>query len=90
MKVYFEKTNGNNLVIITDGETAKVFDVAPAGIFEGVDLYTADAPEQLKERFEQLKQSGELNDYSDIYSPNEMNFDDLEEELENAELVFEN
>ena len=28
MKIYFEETNGNNLVIITDGKTAKIFDAA--------------------------------------------------------------
>lgn len=28
MKIYFAKTNGNNLVIITDGKTAKIFDGA--------------------------------------------------------------
>lgn len=26
MKIYFEKTNGNNKVIFTDGKTAKVFE----------------------------------------------------------------
>ena len=88
MKVYFEKTNGNNLVIITDGETAKIFDAAPSGIFEGVDLYADNAVKLLKARFKQLEESRELNDYSDIYSPNELDFDDLAEELESAELVY--
>ena len=90
MKVYFEKTNGNNLVIITGGETAKIFDAAPSGIYEGVDLYADDAVEQLKERFKQLEESWELNDYSNIYGPDEMDFDDLAEELKDAELIFEN
>ena len=43
MKIYFEETNGSNLVIITDGETAKIFGAAPSGIYEGVDLYDQDA-----------------------------------------------
>jgi hypothetical protein len=34
MKIYFEKTNGNNKVIFTDGKTAKVFDGAPTGRFK--------------------------------------------------------
>lgn len=51
MKIYFEETNGNNLVIITDGETAKVFDAAPSGIYEGVDLYADDAVELIFENF---------------------------------------
>ena len=89
MKIYFEKTNGNNLVIITDGETAKVFDAAHTGIYEGVDLYAEDAADQLRARFQGLEEAGELNDYSDIYSPDEMPLEDLAEELEGAELVFE-
>lgn len=51
IKIYFEKTNGNNIVIITDGETAKVFDAAPSGIYEGIDLYADDAAELLKKTF---------------------------------------
>ena len=89
MKIYFEKTNGNNLVIITDGETAKIFDAAPSGIYEGVDLYTDDAADQLRERFRELEESGDLNDFNDMYSPDEMPLEDLAEELEGAELVFE-
>ena len=90
MKIYFEKTNGNNLVIITDGETAKIFDAAPSGIYEGVDLYASDAADQLRERFQELEESEELNDFNEIYSPDEMPVEELAEELEGAELVFEN
>ena len=89
MKIYFEETNGNNLVIITDGETVKIFDAAPSGIYEGVDLYTDDAADQLRARFQELEESGELNEFDDIYSPEEMPLEDLSEELEGAELVFE-
>ena len=90
MKIYFEKTNGNNLVIITDGETAKIFDAAPSGIYEGIDLYAEDAADQLRERFRALEESGELKGFNDIYSPDEMPLEDLAEELEEAELVFKN
>lgn len=89
MKIYFEETNGNNLVIITDGETAKVFDAAHTGIYEGVDLYADDAADQLRTKFQSLEESGELNGFNDIYSPDEMPLEDLAEELEGAELVFE-
>lgn len=89
MKIYFEKTNGNNLVI-TDGETAKIFDAAPSGIYEGVDLYAEDAANQLREKLATLDNVGELNGFNDIYSPDEMPLEDLAEELEDAELVFEN
>lgn len=90
MKIYFEKTNGNNLVIITDGETAKIFDASPSGIYEGIDLYAEDAADQLREKFRALEKSGELNGFNDIYSPDEMPLEDLAEELEEAELVFKN
>ena len=89
MKIYFEKTNGNNLVVITDGETAKIFDAAPSGVYEGVDLYDQNAADQLREKFRALAESGELNGFNDIYSPDEMPLEDLAEELEAAELVFE-
>ena len=89
MKIYFEETNGNNLVIITDGETAKIFDAAPSGIYEGVDLYAEDAADQLREKFRALEESGDLNDFCDIYSPEEMPLEDLAEELEVADLIFE-
>ena len=90
MKIYFEETNGNNLVIITDSETAKIFDAAPTGIYEGVDLYADDAADQLRARFQELEEAGELNDFNEIYSPDEMPVEDLAEELGVAELVFEN
>ena len=89
MKIYFKKTNGNNLVIITDGEMAKIFDAAPSGIYEGVDLYAEDAADQLRAKFRALEESGELNNFDDIYSPEEMPVEELAEELEAAELVFE-
>ena len=90
MKIYFEKTNGNNIVIITDGETAKIFDAAPTGIYEGVDLYADDAAELLKNYFQQMEKDGDLNDFDDIYSPDEIPVEDLQDELDAAELVFEN
>lgn len=90
MKVYFKRTNGNNLVIITDGETAKIFDAAPSGIYDGIDLYSNDAEELLKKSFAELESSGTLNDYDDIYSSDEMSLDSLVGELSDAVLVFEN
>lgn len=91
MKVYFAKTDGGNQVIMTDGETAKIFDAAPTGVFEGIDLYAEDADEQLKNHFEEAENAGELNGYSEIYSSNEIDFDEaLAEELKEAMLIFEN
>lgn len=89
MKVYFLETNASNMVIITDEETAKIFDAAPSGIYEGVDLYSENAAEQLADSFNKINESGELNDYFEIYSKNEVDFEEIKEELEDATLVFE-
>ena len=89
MKVYFERTNGNNLIIVAEGRNAKIYDGAPSGIYAGVDLYAEDAADQLRARFQGLEEAGELNDFNDIYSPDEMPVEELAEELEGAELVFE-
>lgn len=92
MKVYFEKTDGDNNVIITNGGgAAKVYNGAPDGTYEGVDLYADNAADLLAQRFKELDKSGELQDFDDIYSPNEISFEDVKEELEAyAELIFEN
>ena len=83
MKAYFEKTNGNNVVIVTDGDTAKVFDGAPDGTFEGVDLYSDNTEELLK------KIEWSEIDYDEMYSVNELCYENVEEELKDATLIFE-
>lgn len=88
LKIYFQKTNGNNVVIVTNGTTAKIFDGVPDGTFAGVDLYAEDAAEQLRSKLAELEAAGELNEYGDMYSPNECNISDIEDELEDAELVY--
>ena len=89
MKIYFEKTNGNNFVIITDGEMAKIFDAAPSGIYEGVDLYAEDAADQLRARFQELDEADELSDFDDLGGEEIRIGHDLFTELAcDAELVF--
>ena len=89
MQIYFKKTNGNNLVIITDGETAKIFNAAPTGIYEGVDLCAEDAADQLRDRFHALSESGDLNDFSDWCGGDETEIGpELIEEMEEADLVY--
>lgn len=39
------------MVVFTDGETAKCFDCAPTGKFEGIDLYRENAVERLRSFF---------------------------------------
>lgn len=90
MKIYFQKTNGGNSVIITDGETAKVFDAAPSGIYEGVDLYDENAADQLRKRFCELDETGDLNVFYNIYSPNEMPLEYVKNEIKNhSELIYD-
>lgn len=66
MKIYFEKTNGNNLVIAAEGRSAKIYDAAPSGIYAGVDLYAEDAADQLRKKFQELDEAGELNGFSEM------------------------
>lgn len=89
MKIYFEETNGNNLVIITDGKTAKIFDAAPSGIYGGVDLYSDDAAERLRETLKKWNEDGDMDDFDSIWGPDEVPLEDLAEELEDAVLVFD-
>lgn len=89
MKIYFEETNGNNLVIITDGKTAKIFDAAPSGIYGGVDLYSDDAAERLRETLKKWHEDGDMDDFDSIWGPDEVPLEDLAEELEEAVLVFD-
>lgn len=82
MKIYFEKTNGNNKVIFTDGKTAKVFDGAPTGRVDGVDLYGENAAEELRKKYEPA-----AFDFEDVSDHNEVDFEEIEEELEESELI---
>ncbi len=92
MKVYLEKTDSDNNVIITNGEMAKIFNGAPDGTYEGVDLYADNAADLLAQGFKELDENGELQDFDNIYGLNEVLFKDIKEELEAyaAELIFEN
>lgn len=88
MKVYFERTNGNNLVIVAEGRNAKIYDGAPSGIYAGVDLYAEDAADQLRKKFAELNDADELNSFSELGGDEVRIGHDLFEELADAELVF--
>ena len=89
MKVYFERTNGNNLVIIAEGRNAKIYDGAPSGIYVGVDLYAEDAADQLRKKFAELDEADELNGFDDLGGEEIRIGHDLFTELAcDAELVF--
>lgn len=86
MNVYLVKTNGNNMVVFTDSQTAKCFDCAPSELYAGIDIYATDAPLKLAQLF---ADDGVLIDYNDIYSDNVVAWSDLEEdETINRILVY--
>lgn len=82
MKIYLVETNGNNMVVFTEGETAKCYDCAPTGMFADVDIYSDSAELDLTKYFAEsdfLK----LVSYYDLYSSNEIMYEDfMEEECE--------
>lgn len=89
MKIYFDRTNGNNLVIAAEGRSAKIYDAAPSGIYAGVDLYADDAAEQLRKKFAELDEADELSDFDDLGGEEIRIGHDLFTELAcDAELVF--
>ena len=89
-KIYFVEGNADNMVVFTNGIGAKVTNCAPSGKLDIVDLYADDAAEQLRKYFSELAEAGEINSYNELYSPNgEIEYPDIEPELENAELVYD-
>ena len=88
MKVYFERTNGNNLVIVAEGRNAKIYDGAPSGIYAGVDLYAEDAADQLRKKFAELDEADELNGFEELDGEEVRIGHDLFAELVDSELVF--
>ena len=88
MKVYFLKTNSNNLVIATEGRNAKIFDGAPSGIYAGIDLYAEDAADQLRKSFRELDEADELNGFDELNGEEVEIGHDLFNELSEADLVY--
>lgn len=88
MKIYFKRTNGNNLVIVAEGRNAKIYDAAPSGFYDGVDLYADDAADQLRKKFTELDEADELSDFDDLGGEEIRIGHDLFAELADSELVF--
>lgn len=88
MKVYFLETNADNVVVIAEGRSAKIYEAAPSGIYAGVDLYSNDAAKQLRDKFTDLDEAGDLNGFDEM-SGEEIEIDNnLFDKLAGAELVF--
>lgn len=93
MNIYFEKDNGGNNVIIAENGHAKIYNGAPSGIYEGIDLYAKDAEKNLIEHFAVLANRNDLNDYNEIDCHGgeiELDIKELEQHAEYLSLVYSN
>ena len=79
MRVYLQK---ENRVLVFVEDQAKIYDSAPTGYFEGVDLYAEDAEDKLRELFSGLEKSGELNSFWEIGILEEDFTRELQDEME--------
>ena len=79
IKVYLLKTDAYNMVVISDGEIAKLYDCAPDGMFGGVvDIYSPAAPVGLEYYFLNAFYSDNLlTDISDYCGSDELPFFDI-------------
>lgn len=90
MKIYLLRTNAYNAVVITDGKTAKIFDGATSGKFEGVDLYQPDSEVKLRERYESAVINGTIErDYRSIRADHEIPASKIADELSELHPVYE-
>lgn len=84
MKAYLVRKNENNFVVITEKGIAKIFNCAPDGKFEEIDLYEDESEIKLQEHFNKVLEDDPLFYFSDIIGDDEMDskqlFDDLEED----------
>jgi hypothetical protein len=86
MKVYFENNNAFRNVIFTDGETAKIFNGAGDGKFDGIYLYgdIDQVIEQLKQYFMEV----DLNDYDEINGDLTVDYDELADEINSMVEIY--
>lgn len=80
MRVYLQKEN--RVLVFVEEDQAKIYDSAPTGYFEGVDLYAEDAEDKLRELFAGLEKSGELNSFWEIGILEEDFTQELQDEME--------
>ena len=92
-KVYFFRTDADNNVAITDGNRVKIFNGAPTGIYDGIDLYSDTAADDLRNHFAEMAENGELADYDDIFAENEIEYADFMADVDagkiDAVIVFD-
>lgn len=74
MKVYLVISDGGRSVAMTDGRTVKLVGCAPSGMYCGIDLYSDNALSELENFFLDLHIKGNMMDYEDVYSEEEISY----------------
>lgn len=88
MKVYMEKEN--RALVFVEEDQVKIYDSAPTGMYNGIDLYAENASDKLTELFAGLEESGELSSFWEIGIQEEDYTQELQDEMEEfGILVFE-
>lgn len=85
MRVYFKKTNGNDILFITDGIVVKAFYTT----FEGLDLYTENVVEQVRRILDQLVKDDMLLSFDEIQGEDEWNEPFIDNLIVDCELIID-
>ena len=92
MKVYLVISDGGRSVAMTDGRTVKLLGCKPSGMYCGIDLYSGSALSEIEDYFLNLHFRGEMMDFEDIYSDEEISyigFLNMCNEFLNVRLVYD-
>lgn len=89
MKIYFTRTNDYNCIIFAEGTEYIVKGCEPDGILDGViNIYSDSAADQLRAYFQNLDNSGELNDFDEMPGEREEISREIIGILADSEIVF--
>ena len=89
MKIYLVKTNDYNCIIFAEGTEYIMMGCEPSGLFDGtIDIYADDAADRLRAYFQNLDNSGELNDFDEMPGDREEISRETISILADSEIVF--
>ena len=89
MKIYLTKTNDYNCIIFAEGTEYIMRGCEPSGLFDGtIDIYADNAADQLRAYFQNLDNSGELNDFDEMPGEREEISREIIGILADSEIVF--
>ena len=89
MKIYLTKTNDYNCIIFAEGAEYIMRGCEPSGLFDGaIDIYADNAADQLRAYFQNLDNSGELNDFDEMPGEREEISHEIIGILADSEIVF--